>query len=743
MTLNLDSALQTFIAEARELIEQMEDGLLRLESDSNPEEIIGAIFRAAHTIKGSAGLFGLAPIVSFTHVVEDVLDHVRDGHIPVSADLVALLLKCSDHIQLLVKVVAVDAEEPTEAMKADGEVLLEGLHKFLPSAHAKTVETPKTTQIAPQAAPSTQAGQGDVSNNCWHISIRFGSDVFSSGMDPMSFLNYLGRLGNIEHVYSMADALPDFDKLDPECCYWGYEIALNSAVERAEIASAFEFIEDCSQIKIIPPRSKLNDYIELINALPEDKQRLGEILVSVGALTEQEVLCALANQTINGFTQAEHAPLGEILSTTQGTPTELIHTALAKQTTAKDSGKEAGKEASKESVYVRVHAEKLDKLINLVGELVIAGAGANLLAKTCNNTALVEATSNISELVEEIRDGALKLRMVPIGDTFNRFHRVVRDVSRELGKDIELRISGADTELDKTVVEKIGDPLMHLVRNAMDHGIEMPQDREAKGKSAKGVLHLNAYHDSGSIVIEISDDGKGLDKERILAKGIEKGLVQEGVALSDSEIFSLIFEPGFSTAAAITNLSGRGVGMDVVKKNITALRGSVELESETGKGATVRIRLPLTLAIIDGFLVGVSNSSYVIPLDLVKECIELTEDEQTQMQQRQYINLRGEVLPLVFLRKHFMLEAGGGRRANVVVVHAEDRKAGLVVDELQGEFQTVIKPLGKLFSTLRGIGGSTILGNGSVALILDIPSLIKEVNKQEPVLKVAHKNTAF
>lgn len=741
MTLNLDSALQTFIAEARELIEQMEDGLLRLESESNPEDIIGAIFRAAHTIKGSAGLFGLTPIVSFTHVVEDVLDRVRDGQIQITSDLVALLLKCSDHMQSLVQTVAVNGEEPSEAMKAEGRMLLSGLEAFLPSAHAETQVTPSTTPVSPQASATPQADQNDVSNNCWHISIRFGSDVFASGMDPMSFLNYLGRLGTVENVYSMADGLPDFDKLDPECCYWGYEIALNSTAERSEIASAFEFIEDGSQIKIIPPKSKLNDYIELINALPEDNQRLGEILVSVGALSEQEVLCALANQTLNSFTQAEHAPLGEILANTQGTPTELIHTALAKQSTAKDSNKETSREVSKESVYVRVHAEKLDKLINLVGELVIAGAGANLLAKTCNNTALVEATSSISDLVEEIRDGALKLRMVPIGDTFNRFHRVVRDVSRELGKNIELRISGADTELDKTVVEKIGDPLMHLVRNAMDHGIEMPQDREAKGKEAKGVLHLNAYHDSGSIVIEISDDGKGLDKERILAKGIEKGLVQEGATLSDSEIFGLIFEPGFSTAAAITNLSGRGVGMDVVKKNITALRGSVELESEAGKGATVRIRLPLTLAIIDGFLVGVGASSYVIPLDLVKECIELTEEDQKQTQQRQYINLRGEVLPLVFLRKHFMLEAGGGRRANVVVVHAEDRKAGLVVDELQGEFQTVIKPLGKLFSTLRGIGGSTILGNGSVALILDIPSLIQEVNKQEPVLKMVHKNT--
>jgi len=389
----------------------------------------------------------------------------------------------------------------------------------------------------------------------------------------------------------------------------------------------------------------------------------------------------------------------------------------------------------KESRFVRVHAEKLDELINLVGELVIAAAGTSLLANASQDDVLQESLSSVSALVEAIRDGALRLRMVPIGDTFNRFQRVVHDVSHELNKTIELQISGGDTELDKSVVEKIGDPLMHLLRNAMDHGIEPPATRLAAGKPAAGLLKLNAYHDSGSIVIEIADDGGGLNKERIVQKARERGLITGDAQLSEQEIFNLIFEPGFSTAAAVTNLSGRGVGMDVVKRNITALRGSVELNSVSGQGTTVRIRLPLTLAIIDGFLVGVGQASYVVPLDMVQECIELTEADQNGTRLSKYINLRGEVLPLVFLREHFATAANSGRRQNVVVVKTATQKAGLVVDELQGEFQTVIKPLGKLFSKLQSISGSTILGSGEVALILDVPALIQQLSGQQPQLQ--------
>jgi two-component system chemotaxis sensor kinase CheA len=372
-----------------------------------------------------------------------------------------------------------------------------------------------------------------------------------------------------------------------------------------------------------------------------------------------------------------------------------------------------------------VDADKLDRLINLVGELIIAGAGANLVARRTQIPELLECTSTLSSLVEEVRDSALQLRMVKIGATFNRFQRVVHDVARELGKDIRLDVSGEDAELDKTVVEKIGDPLTHLVRNAMDHGIEPADVRAARGKPVQGTVLLHAYHDSGSIVIEVSDDGGGLKRDRILAKAVERGLVEPGRLLTDKEIFNLIFEPGFSTAEQVTNLSGRGVGMDVVKRNIVALRGSVDIASTEGVGTTITVRLPLTLAIINGFQVGVGKSVFVIPMDMVEECIEFSEQPD-----RDWVDLRGRPLPFVRLRERFGVAGAPARRPSIVVVRYGGRKAGLVVDGLLGEFQTVIKPLGKVFAGARFLSGSSILGNGDVALILDMAALLAGVETE-------------
>jgi two-component system chemotaxis sensor kinase CheA len=371
---------------------------------------------------------------------------------------------------------------------------------------------------------------------------------------------------------------------------------------------------------------------------------------------------------------------------------------------------------------IRVHADKLDQLIDQVGELVIAGASSNLQARKNGDVSLIESTSVLTRLVESIRDSALQLRMVQIGETFNRFQHVAHDLSQELGKDIELVINGAETELDKSVVEKIGDPLLHLVRNAIDHGIEPAAVRAAKGKPVKGRVELNAFHDSGSIVIEVADDGRGLDLETLQAKAIEKGLIQPGQTLSNQEISNLIFNADASAtgAAGATGTAGRGTGMDVVSKNITALRGTVDVKTGAGQGSRFTIRLPLTLAIIDGFLTGVAKSSYVIPLDTVVECIELANTSVD----RDYINLRGEVLPFVRLRELFDVPGQQPTRENVVVVQYAGHKAGIVVDQLLGEFQTVIKPLGSMFRNLKGIGGSTILGSGEVAMILDVQALV-------------------
>jgi len=688
VSINLDQAQQTFIVEARELLQAMEESLLQLESEPGDQDAIGAVFRAAHTIKGSAGLFGLTPIVSFTHIVEDVLDRLREGSVSVSAELIAVLLKSGDHMLELIDVVASRGEQLQPPALEREAALRQALQVF---------QAPASAGAADSTSASVVSDDEQSAEVLWHISLRFGVDVFRNGMDPLSFLRYLNTLGQMVQVTTVTDSIPAVEAWDPESCHLGFEIDFRSAAGHAAINEVFDFVrEDCA-VEITP-----------VNETPDHLEPTGTELVS----------------------QPEHSPLvasGELLGDQRAVP----RTPATATATVVERPSSASEQKNKDGRYVRVNADKLDELINLVGELVIASAGASLLAKSCDNDPLQEASSTVSGLVEQILDGALHLRMIPIGDTFNRFRRVVRDVSQELGKDIDLIINGAETELDKTVVEKIGDPLMHLLRNSMDHGIESAEARRAAGKPAKGHLSLNAYHDSGSIVIEIADDGAGLNRERILDKAQQRGLVAAGASLTDQEIYNLIFEPGFSTAEAVTNLSGRGVGMDVVKRNITLLRGTVDLDSQPGQGTIVRIRLPLTLAIINGFLVGIDQSTYVIPLDMVQECIELDEHNRQLTRDSGYLDLRGEVLPLVYLRDHFNHEGPAARRQNVVVVRYAEHKAGLVVDDLLGEFQTVIKPLGKLFGALRGISGSTILGSGAVALILDIPALLNQIVQME------------
>jgi two-component system chemotaxis sensor kinase CheA len=649
--MNIDQVMHTFIAESRELLEQMENALLAVADDG--ADAVNAIFRAAHTIKGSAGMFGLDPVVDFTHVAESVLDKVRDGHVPVTDELVALLLACCDHIGALVDAVESGTVAHDAALLDAGAPLTAALQGYLDGSAAPVAGAGSATAAASATATAASA-QAAGGMQEWDISLRFGADVLRNGMDPLSFIRYLAQLGSITRVDLLADRLPAAGEFDPESCYLGFEIGFASNESQATIDGVFDFVRDDCEIRIAPV------------AIPV----------------------------------AEAAPV--------------------RQRQAQEA------RPQQEKRTVRVDADKLDRLVDLVGELIIAGASTNLVARRVQDAELLECASTLSGLVEEVRDSALQLRMVKIGATFKRFQRVVHDVSRELGKDIRLEVNGEDAELDKTVVEKIGDPLTHLVRNAMDHGIEAAELRAARGKPAQGLVSLNAYHDSGSIVIEVSDDGGGLKRDRILAKGIERGLVEPGRQLSDKEIFNLIFEPGFSTAEQVTNLSGRGVGMDVVKRNIVALRGSVEMASQEGVGTTVTVRLPLTLAIINGFQVGVGKSTFVIPMDMVEECIEFREQPGCD-----WVDLRGQPLPYLRLRERFGLAGAPARRQSIVVVRYGSSKAGLVVDNLLGEFQTVIKPLGKVFAGARFLSGSSILGNGDVALILDMAALFTSLSDLE------------
>ncbi len=720
MEIDLREARQTFMQESCELLQEMENALLSLEASPEDQDLINSLFRSAHTIKGSSGVLGIGHVERFTHVVENLLSKVREGEIKIIRDIIEVLLDCRDHISTLVELAAEEgAGLPDGVLKKDAE-LIERL-----SVHLGQILHDSGLDKAVDEASARDEEGTKALTDAWHLSLRFNQNILRDGMDPISFINYLSKMGEIISLTTLCN-MPALDEMDAESCYTGFEIDFKSEFDKKSIEDVFEFVREDSSIAILPPNSKIDSYIELIQNSQEGVTLLGEILVKGGALTQTELDNALHLQQANargGKAGSDRkAFIGEILVNEGMVSPEVVDAALERQ-------KKAIVQKAREASTIRIDAAKLDNLINLVGELVISSANIDQHAQHLRDGGLVEAASVMVRLVEDVRETTMKIRMVPIGETFGRFNRVVRDISRDCGKEIELVVSGGDTELDKNVVEKINDPLMHLVRNAADHGLERPDVRVSNGKPAKGTVRLNAYHDAGSIVIEVEDDGKGLNREKIYEKAVSQGLVAQGQSLTDIEIFRLIFEPGFSTADSVTKLSGRGVGMDVVKRNIESLRGTVDVESAEGKGAKVRIRLPLTLAIIDGFMVGVAGSNYVIPLDMVVECVELSAADRAAAGKRNYINLRGEILPYIRLRNYFDEQGEPSRFESIVIVQYAGQKIGLVVDELFGEVQTVIKSLGKVYKEVKGVSGATIMGNGKVALILDVPRLIQSVER--------------
>lgn len=637
-----------FREESLELLEAMENSLVSIRENGMDTEAINAVFRAAHTIKGTAGMYKIDFIVEFTHIAENLLDQVRNGKVQMTDDLGELFLECKDHMQNLVEfaVASDNREPPSEELSETTRTLGSSLSANLSEGTGVYVAHTDGNQLL---------ASEDLKS--WTLSIVFGSRMMESGFEPASFLAYLRKNSTVFEANVDIAAVPEIANLEPTACYVGFNISFTTQMSEVEILDVFEFVrDDCFLV--------LEEAIQSV-----------EVNLPKSPLETKKTSAQVTNTPPQG------------------------------------------------SYSIRVDAEKIDQLINLIGEMVIANANVVQQSINIKNSTLVESVSIVSRMLEDIRESAMQIRMMQIGETFNRFKRIVMDLSKKLGKDVELIIKGADTELDKTVIEKINDPLVHIVRNAIDHGLELPQERIASGKNPKGSISLNAYHDAGTVVIEIKDDGKGLDEELIRAKAIEKGIIEEGAVLNQSQIFELILQPGFSTAPAVTDLSGRGVGMDVVKRNIEALRGNIEIMSKAGEGTSFIIRLPLTLAIIDGFLVKVGETFYVIPLEMVVECLELGAAYKSDMHGNNYINLRGNVLPLLNVSDYFEEKKMETKRESIVVVQYAGRRFGFIVDELYGEFQTVIKPLGRVFSNLRGISGATILGSGNVALILDIPVL--------------------
>ncbi|NOH80485.1 chemotaxis protein CheA [Vibrio sp. RE86] len=678
-----DRAIQIFINESLELTDDVEQLLLNsqlLEQDFS--EWIDGLFRSIHTIKGSAGLFGFDEVMTLSHSMESLLDQVRQKTTAVDDALLEVLIESNDVIRQ-----QVTALSEHDAMPESEKVLA----RLLPYI----VTQLERGDALPSAKPLVKEELYEP-DGIWHISIRPYATVFQDGLDPIRFIQYLGTKGTLTRAELVTTSLDStLDDFDAEKSFLGFELQFKGAVNREEILDAFEFLRNDADIEILPPNSGNEDYFELAKKLPEELELIGELFVKMGAITPE---------ILTGWLEAK--------------PDEIP---------TSEASKSVQYPRIKASKTLRVEAEKLDQLIDLVGEMVIMGARTNLLAHQTGDEQLIESMAQLERLVESIRDSSLQLRMVQIGDTFSKFKRIVRDTASELGKQVELVVSGAETELDKTFVEKLSDPLTHLVRNAIDHGIESTSDREASGKPSCGTIRLNAYHDSGSIVIEVVDDGRGIDEEKVLANAKQAGIVSNLDSLTQRDIWKLIFEPGFSTSEQVTDLSGRGVGMDVVKKNIELLRGNIDINSEKGKGSRIVIRLPLTLSIVDGFMFKVAGGEYVIPLDNVVECLELKEViGLNTSRDKKFVNLRDEVLPFLRLSEWFGLtQETPIEDEALIVVQLGALRAGLVVDSLSGEYQTVVKPLGHLFEGLQGVSGATILGSGEVAIILDIFALIQ------------------
>jgi len=672
-----DAAREALVQEARELIVAMEAALLQIESDGPSRDAIHAIFRAAHTIKGSAGLFAFDSVVSFTHLLENVLDKVRNEILLLDDAMMSLLLNCGDYLDSLVDAIAQfkEDQDPDPLRRAELEGALNGYLEQVAAIETAIQMLAATSEATPEqsdtgALVATPAQSADrVVNPYWHLSLRFHPEVLRDGLDPLSFLRYLLTMGRVAYLHVIDSAMPAAEDMDPELCYLGYEIGFDSegdsAIDQATIENVFEFVRDDSKIIVLPPYATFDSYRQWLAQLPE-REQVAALLRQSDAVSEAQWLALL--------------PAAEM---TPSLPLQLTPQTLPLRSRGSEE------KSLQERKFVKVEVAKLDQLIDLVGELVIAGAGASLVAKHKKVARFEEATQLISGLVEQIRDAALTLRMVQINEVFQRFPRVVRDMSHEIGKNVELIITGADTELDKSMVEKISDPLVHIVRNAVDHGIEPVAVRRAAGKPETGVLRLNATHESGSVVIEIFDDGQGLDLRKIRQRAIRQGLLTADATPSERELCRLIFEPGFTTAERVTALSGRGVGMDVVKRNIESLHGEVDIFSNAGQGTMVRIRLPLTLAIIAGFQVMVGAAVFVIPLDLVVECINLS----LHQVHNNVVTLRGEPLPFIPLRELFDLPQQESPRKSLVVVQYGQWRAGLLVDGLLGECQAVIKEI--------------------------------------------------
>jgi two-component system chemotaxis sensor kinase CheA len=689
MSVDLSQFHQIFFEESFEGLDVMESELLEMDLDDVNEETVNTIFRAAHSIKGGAGTFGFMPISEFTHVVETLLDEIRSGQRTMKANYIDLFLQSVDCLRGMLSDMQggnePEAERPAQLRK-EFEVILN-----MASAPTEGED------------PSTAGdGQG------WLIKMSPHRDLLLTGNEPFRMFRELRDIVGDDclEVTSYCDDVPDFSSLTPEECFLKWDLKVTKSVPLEDIKAVFEWVEDECDLEYL----------------------------SLDSTSDAEL-----SDADNHIEDASSAASAEAVAEVEQTSVEATEI-KATEVKAEKSAKPVKKQA--ESSSIRVSIDKVDSLINMVGELVITQSMLGELGSNFDLGRLAKLQEGLSQLEQntrELQESVMKIRMMPISFAFSRFPRLVRDLGNQLDKKVNLVTLGEQTELDKTVMEKISDPLVHLVRNSMDHGLETTPERIAAGKKEEGTITLNAYHQGGNIVIEVADDGAGLNEEKILQKAVEKKLVPEKNNLSPEEIHQLVFLPGFSTADAVSDISGRGVGMDVVRKNIQALNGTIEVRSQRHKGSTFIIRLPLTLAILDGQLVQVCNETYIFPLVSIVESIQISRSSLNRVTAGQYVmQLRNEYIPIVCLDQVFGLREADDSSENLmlVVVEGDTEKIGIVVDDLLGQQQVVIKSLEQNYKKVSGISGATILGDGTVALIIDISSIDK---KLVPVKNNSHR----
>jgi two-component system chemotaxis sensor kinase CheA len=685
---------EIFQQEASELLEELETSLLALESQPEDLKLVSRVFRAMHTIKGSGAMFGFDDIADFTHHVETVLDKVREGAVPVSKELINLTLSSRDHISAMLEA----ATGGAAADSAEGTRIIAALQAIMAGDGSGHGAPPAVDNPAPKATANTTPSPAKLSH--YRIQLAAAASFFEGGNTMDQLVTELKKLGECTvFVHGQEDTAGT----------WEFLLTTNQGMDAIEDTLIFAQSSCTTKVTVLATEGA-DEF--------QDYKRLGEILVDRGDISPQDLLKVLEKQK----------PIGRLLVEQQLVSSTRVEAALAEQQLVKN----AKAKTSKAVDSIRVAADKLDKLINLVGELVVTQARLTAVGGSRQDSELMEPVEEVERLTGELRDCVLNIRMLPIGTTFSRFKRLVRDLSAELGKEVELITEGGETELDKNVIDQLGEPMIHLIRNSIDHGLESPEERQRAGKPRQGQIRLAATHAGATVLITVTDDGKGLDRDTIRQKAVDKGIFRADEELSDTEIYNTIFLPGLSTATTVTSVSGRGVGMDVVKSTVSALKGSVRVShSEKGRGTTIAITLPLTLAIIDGLLVVVEDTHFVLPLTQVEECVELSKKNIADFHERRMLPVRDQLVPYVRLRDFFAIDGSRPDLEQMVIVKIDGERFGLVLDDVIGEHQTVLKSLGWLYRNATGLSGSTILGNGEVALILDVPDVMRRAQQEE------------